>query len=76
MEVMLPNTVNVLSATGVFTLMLLTLRHVNFFSFLLSLAAPGLTCSTWDLQSLSWHVGSCFLTRNQTQAPRTGSVES
>lgn len=32
MEVMLPNAVNVLSATGVFTLTLLTLRHVNFTS--------------------------------------------
>ena len=39
---MLPNTVNVLSATGVFTLMLLTLRHVNFFSF----------CFLWLLQVL------------------------
>ena len=43
---------------------------------LIYLAGPGLSCGMWDLQSSWQHVGSCSLTRDQTQAPCTGSVES
>ena len=28
------------------------------------LAVPGLSCGTWDLQSLLWQVGSSSLTRD------------
>ena len=38
------------------------------------LAAPCLSCSTWDHQSSLWHVGSSSLTRYQTQDPCTGSL--
>ena len=54
------------------------------------LAAPGLSCTVWDLQSflrharslilacelLVGHVGSSSLTRDQTWAPYAGSVQS
>ena len=30
---------------------------------------PGLSCSTEDLRSSLWHVGSSYLTRNGTQPP-------
>ena len=40
-------------------------RHVGFLFFFnkilfIYLAVPGLSCDTWDLQSLLWHVGSLF----------------
>ena len=50
----------------------------NFFNIYLF----GLRCRMWDLFSCSmwtlslWHVGSGFLTKDQTQAPCTGSKES
>ena len=40
------------------------------------LAALSIRCSTQDLQSSLWHVGSNSLTRDQTQAPCIGSTES
>ena len=56
---------------------------VGLFVFLIFvyLTAPGLSCSTWDLQS--WHentqlqhVGSSSLTGDQTWAPYTGTMDS
>ena len=51
--------------------------------FIYILAAPGLSCSTqgllvaaYGLLSCGMHVGSSFLTRDQTPAPCVGSVES
>ena len=40
------------------------------------LAALGLSCSTWHLHSLLRHVKSSSLTRDLTQAPCLGSMES
>lgn len=36
----------------------------------------GLSCSTWDLWSSSWCVGSSSLARDWTQALRVGTMES
>ena len=48
-----------------------------FLNFLfIYLAVPGLSCGTWNLQSLFQHAGSSSLTRDQTQATCIGSVES
>ena len=33
----------------------------------------GLSCSTWDPQSLLCHEGSIFLTRDQTPPPALGA---
>ena len=40
-----------------------------FFSIFTYLAVLGLSCDTWDIQSLLQHMGSSSLTRDQTQAP-------
>ena len=40
------------------------------------MAVRGLSCSTRDLQSPLWHVGSSSLIRNESQAPCIGSMES
>ena len=52
---------------------------------LINLAAPDLSCSTWDLVACElsvvamWdcsHVGSSSLTRHRTKVPGIGSMES
>ena len=61
-------------------------KKKKFFFFL---AVPSLSCDMWDLQSLMWdagslvaacellcHMASSSLTRDRTQAPCTGSMES
>ena len=56
--------------------------HFYLFIYLLFLAAPGLSCGTQDLRcgmrtiSCGMHVGSSSPTRDRTQAPCIGSVES
>ena len=47
---------------GVHMSFLITTLSFFFFNyFFLSLAPPGLSCSTWDLQSSLWHGGSLFV---------------
>ena len=45
-----------------------------FLIFIFYLTVPGLSCGMKDLQSQ--HVGSSFLTRDPTQAPCIGNMES
>ena len=45
-----------------------------FFLIFIYLAMPGLSCGTWDLQSLLWQVGSSSLTRDWIQAHCIGST--
>ena len=51
-----------------------------FILLFIYLAAPGLSCSMWDLQfrhdnSSMWHLGSSFLPRDRTQVSCIGSLE-
>ena len=65
---------------------LIYIPQLNFINcsnrlFFFFLAAPGLSCSTQDLQlwhadSQLWHVGSSSLSRDQIWAPGLGSTES
>ena len=42
----------------------------NIFKILfIYLTAPGLSCSTWDLQSSLWHMGSSPTARDESRAP-------
>ena len=41
--------------------------------FFIYLAMPGLSCGTWNLQSLFQHARSCSLTRDRTWAPALGA---
>ena len=55
-------------------------RHCHTHTFLLKIiliyvAALGLSCSSWDLPSVLWHVGSSPPTEDRNWVPWTGSTD-